>query len=178
MSEFSYPDVGASLSGSAPRGYRALRYGGVVGSGRSVYEAVSEALWRWELHRGAGVVPVSGASRAAAGAEVWFRPWRLPTVLKNLVIAEVMEAAPGELQRTGYAYGTLPGHPECGEALFVVALHDSGDVTFTVTGFSRPVSRFAKAIGPVTNWLQDRANNGYVAAAREVAAAVAAQAPR
>jgi uncharacterized protein (UPF0548 family) len=43
-----------------------------------------------------------------------------------------------EENRRGFAYGTPPGHPEQGEEAFVVALREDGQVTFTVTAFSRP----------------------------------------
>ena len=48
-----------------------------------------------------------------------------------------------EPRRRGFAYGTLPGHPESGEEAFVVELQEDDEVTFTVTAFSRPASTLA-----------------------------------
>jgi uncharacterized protein (UPF0548 family) len=52
-----------------------------------------------------------------------------------------------EPRHKGFAYGTLPGHPERGEEAFALELHDDGAVTFTITAFSRPASLLAKAGG-------------------------------
>jgi uncharacterized protein (UPF0548 family) len=55
-----------------------------------------------------------------------------------------------EGDRVGFAYGTLPGHPESGEEAFVLHRTDDGGVDFTVTAFSRHASLLAKVGGPVT----------------------------
>jgi uncharacterized protein (UPF0548 family) len=38
----------------------------------------------------------------------------------------------------GFAYGTLPGHPERGEEAFLIEQEEDGSVWFTVKAFSRP----------------------------------------
>ncbi len=43
-----------------------------------------------------------------------------------------------EPKRKGFAYGTLPGHPECGEESFIVDQTDDGSVWLTIRAFSRP----------------------------------------
>ena len=43
-----------------------------------------------------------------------------------------------EPKRKGFAYGTLPGHPESGEEAFVVEQTDDGSVWLTIRAFSRP----------------------------------------
>lgn len=53
-----------------------------------------------------------------------------------------------EPHRKGFAYGTLPGHPESGEEAFVVELHDGGAVTFAITAFSRPPTSLAASEVP------------------------------
>ena len=163
MDALTYVDVGASLDSQLPAGYRHFRYGDDVGSGAAVFDAVVESLFNWRLHADAGVRRVSGAAHATVDTDVSLRPWRLPFSLRNRVVAVVDEP-----HRKGFAYGTLPGHPEQGEALFLVAIDDAGAVRFEVSGFSRPVSFAARMIGSVSRLLQDRANNGYVAAARAV----------
>ena len=45
-----------------------------------------------------------------------------------------------EPDRKGYAYGTLEGHPVCGEEAFIVSRREDGSVWFTIrslTGMSR-----------------------------------------
>lgn len=45
-----------------------------------------------------------------------------------------------EPNRKGFAYGTLPGHPESGEEAFIVEQTDDGSVWLTIRAFSRPSS--------------------------------------
>lgn len=45
-----------------------------------------------------------------------------------------------EPNRKGFAYGTLPGHPECGEESFMVHRTEEGSVWLTIRAFSRPAS--------------------------------------
>jgi uncharacterized protein (UPF0548 family) len=40
--------------------------------------------------------------------------------------------------RYGFAYGTLPAHPEEGEELFLVTRGGDDTVRFEITAFSRP----------------------------------------
>jgi uncharacterized protein (UPF0548 family) len=42
--------------------------------------------------------------------------------------------------RKGFAYGTLPGHPETGEEAFIVEYRDDDSVWLTIRSFSRPSS--------------------------------------
>lgn len=42
--------------------------------------------------------------------------------------------------RKGFAYGTLPGHPERGEEAFIVEYRDDDSVWLTIRAFSRPSS--------------------------------------
>jgi uncharacterized protein (UPF0548 family) len=69
-----------------------------------------------------------------------------------------------EPRRRGFAYGTLPGHPECGEESFVVELGDDDAVTFEITAFSRPASRLARAAGPAGRAVQRWVTRRYVKA--------------
>ncbi len=66
-----------------------------------------------------------------------------------------------EPDRYGFAYGTLPGHPERGEEAFVVERRDSGPV-FTIVVFWKPAEVIARLGGPVTRHLQKKATTGYL----------------
>ena len=61
-----------------------------------------------------------------------------------------------EEDRRGFAYGTLPGHPESGEEAFIVQIADDEEVTATIKAFSRPASLLARIGGPVTRRVQLR----------------------
>ena len=53
-----------------------------------------------------------------------------------------------EPRRRGFAYGTLPGHPEDGEESWMVEHRDDGSVWITIRAFSRPATRFWWAVYP------------------------------
>jgi uncharacterized protein (UPF0548 family) len=59
-----------------------------------------------------------------------------------------------EPRRRGFAYGTLPGHPESGEESFVVELRPDETVVFTVTAYSKPGSLLTRVAGPVNHVFQ------------------------
>ena len=67
--------------------------------------------------------------------------------------------APG---RFGFAYGTLPGHPEQGEEAFHVHRDASGVVTVEIVAFSRPASLLARLGSPVARAIQQRTTRSYV----------------
>ena len=70
-----------------------------------------------------------------------------------------------EPDRRGFAYGTLPGHPESGEELFAVR-HDPADdaVYAEVVAFSRHATWWSRAAGPVTSLIQRIVTARYVEA--------------
>jgi uncharacterized protein (UPF0548 family) len=58
-----------------------------------------------------------------------------------------------ERTRKGFAYGTLPGHPFCGEESWVVDRTDDGSVWLTIRAFSRPSQWYWRVI-PVIRMMQ------------------------
>ena len=70
-----------------------------------------------------------------------------------------------EARRCGFAYGTLPGHPECGEEAFIVERGPNGVVTFSIRAFSRPASVLARYADPAGHWVQDLITNRYLRSA-------------
>jgi len=158
---FTYPDPGmtAGLPEAGPAGFRALRVSGVVGHGAEAFGAAADALLGWRMHRRVPLGVAASAERAAPGVRVTLRagPLRAP--------CEVVWAVRGPT-RAGFAYGTLPGHPECGEEAFVLDLGPDGAVRFTVLAFSRPAARYARAAGPLARLAQRAAARRYVGALR------------
>lgn len=63
--------------------------------------------------------------------------------------------------RRGFAYGTLPGHPESGEESFVVELVGD-EVWLEIVAFSRPGALLVKLVGPLSLLLQQTALRAYV----------------
>ncbi|MBC9730572.1 DUF1990 domain-containing protein [Streptomyces sp. TRM68367] len=147
--DFTYDDVGATREqGFCPPGFRAMDVRTRIGEGWEVFRRASEALLTWEMHRALGVGIDATADRAAPGVDV------------TVTLAGVIKApcrviwTVEEPRRAGWAYGTLSGHPECGEEAFVVDRTGDGTVWLTVTAFSRPATWYARAGGPATRGLQ------------------------
>ncbi|MCZ9337436.1 DUF1990 domain-containing protein, partial [Streptomyces sp. TRM76130] len=118
------------------------------GEGEPVFRRAAEALLTWEMHRAVGVGLDAGAERAAPGVDV-------TVTLAGMIKAPCRVVwTVEERRRAGWAYGTLAGHPECGEEAFVVDRTGDGTVWLTVTAFSRPVKWYAKAGGAAARGLQ------------------------
>lgn len=149
---FTYPDVGATARPDAlPPGYQILRHRALVGHGRDAFETAGAAVTTWRMHRATGARVHSTAARAEPGVRL-----RVAVGAGRLeygVPCEVVWTAYEE-NRTGFAYGTLDGHPESGEESFVVELRPDGSVWFTVTAFSRPGCWYTRLGGPLVPVLQ------------------------
>lgn len=154
---FSYPDVGGTADlDSAPARHRVLRRTTEVGS--SFDEAVAR-LMSWRVHEAAGLRVRASSPQVAEGEVVEMQiPW-LPGLRIPCRVVTVVEAP----DRVGFAYGTLPGHPESGEEAFTVA-RSAGRTTFSITAFSRPATRLARLGGPVTVLGQEYFTRRYLAA--------------
>ncbi|MFC7793357.1 DUF1990 family protein [Streptomyces cinereoruber] len=148
----TYREVGATRTPEAlPEGYHHLRYSTVVGHGRAAFAAAGTAVTAWRMHRRSGAGLTADADRAGPGVrvEVSAGVGRFRIAVPCAVIWTVYEK-----DRTGFAYGTLAGHPECGEESFLVTLEPDGAVRFTVTAFSRPAVWYTRLAGPLVPFLQ------------------------
>ncbi len=150
-SRLSYPEAGATRLGPMPDGYHHLHHTTRIGRGREVFDAAGEAVTTWRMHRASGVRLRTTARRAEPGARV-----EVSAGIGPLRIAAPCEVVWAELgrDRAGFGYGTLQGHPECGEESFVVDIRDDGSVWFTVMAFSRPAIRLTRLAGPLVPVLQ------------------------
>jgi uncharacterized protein (UPF0548 family) len=152
MSAFTYPRVGASADPDRlPPGYDVLRVAVPIGAGGAVFAAAGAAVLEWRMHRAIGVRMTATAPRAEPGVRVVVGMGVGP--LRIEAPCEVVWAADGP-RRAGFAYGTLPGHPQRGEESFVVEWGPDDAVTLRVTAFSRAAAWYARAGGPLTRALQ------------------------
>jgi uncharacterized protein (UPF0548 family) len=143
----SYAEVGAT-AGPLPAGYHHVHKSAVIGQGRHRFSEAATAGMRWGMLRGAGLRVESTSEVAAVGSEVIVH---LGPVRAPCRVVYVVE----EPDRRGFAYGTLPGHAESGEELFVVRYDPAnGEVYAQVTAFSRHGTWWSKAAGPGTSLLQ------------------------
>jgi len=164
----TYPEVGASL-GRLPLGYHHQHVGTPIGYGLAQFEAATEHLLRWEMHEHAGLAPRVSDLRVQQGSTAVLRMRVGPLALRVPVrVVTVVD----EPSRRGFAYGTLPGHPERGEESFVVELAPDGTVFFRLAAFSRPGRWYTVLGGPVARAGQLLVSERYVTAVRGAAQSV------
>jgi uncharacterized protein (UPF0548 family) len=159
----TYREIGATFAGGHPDGYHHDRYETVLGHGTETFRTAVQGLKTWKAHRlpgvrvfpqdqeiqtGSTVIVTLGSSRFALAA-----PCRIVSVIE-------------EQTRWGFAYGTLPGHPEQGEEAFVVSCSPDEVVTFEVVAFSRPGDPLVRLSGPIGRGIQRGGTNGYLRALR------------
>lgn len=160
----TYPEVGGT-AGPLPVGYHHLRRSRVIGSGRALLDEAGERLMRWEVQRGAGLRVEPTAERVAEGVEVRvglpLGPVALTAPCRVVYVVD-------EPDRRGFAYGTLPGHPERGEELFLLHLEPGSrgpeTVRFEVVAFSVAAQWWSRLGGPVSRVAQRRIAERYLRA--------------
>lgn len=128
---------------------------------RTDLDGAAADLLGWRVHESAGLKVAASAAVAAPGAVVLMRLGAGPVALRiPCRVLDVVE----EPDRRGFVYGTLPGHPECGEESFVLERRADGTIGFTVSAFSRPATLLARAGGPVSRAMQRFMTGRYLAA--------------
>lgn len=163
----TYNQVGATGSRSLPNGYEHTKRSVVVGNGVVDFERSVKALRGWQGHLYAGAVLSPPQPAIVPGA----------TVLAAIRVLFVCAVVPcrivyvtEEEHRFGFAYGTLPGHPERGEEAFHVRLAEDGVVTFEIVAFSRPANLLARLGHPVNRLIQSRVTGRYLEGIRRYVA--------
>lgn len=165
--ELSYIAQCATITGELPQGFHHLRHETVIGQGDEDFARASEGLRTWQAHRlpGIRVFPTDAPLRTGATVIVTLGTGFAAIVAPCRIIGVVEE--PG---RFGFAYGTLPGHPESGEEAFMATIGDDGTVRFEIRAFSRPGDALTRAAGPVGRGMQSVATKGYLRAMRRYVA--------
>ncbi|WP_231482444.1 DUF1990 family protein [Nocardioides sp. URHA0020] len=155
----TYDEVGATR-GDLPAGYRPAHRRRVLE--RRDFDGAVDDLVRWRVHERAGLWVAASGPAAGPGVIVDMRLGVGPVAVR--VPCRVVYVV-SEPDRAGFAYGTLPGHPESGEELFLLARMGDGRVVFTITAFSRPGTRLTRLGGPVARGIQGRITDRYLRAA-------------
>ncbi|WP_213009062.1 DUF1990 family protein [Paractinoplanes toevensis] len=141
MSDLTYSPVGGTETGLRPPGFRHLFFRMPLGSGSDLYERAGSHVLSFRMHRATGARVVTSGPTAEPGVRltVGVGPLSVPC---EVVWSERTE------RRTGWGYGTLPGHQASGEEAFYVE-HDERDrVWFTVFAYSRPARLPMRLAGP------------------------------
>lgn len=165
-SDLTYPEVGATAAEPLPNGYRHVRRQEPLGVGHDRWVRVADGLRDMMVHRLAGIrIRREDASPRVGGgfaSGLGFARWRLWAPCRFVWVTSTAG-------RYGYGFGTVAGHPECGEEAMEVTVDEAGAVLFTVRAFSRPAVWYARLGGPIATAVQDLVTNRYVAAARRLA---------
>jgi uncharacterized protein (UPF0548 family) len=153
--DFSYPEVGHSLDRSPP-GYNIDHNRVMLGRGRKTFEKACTALRAWTMFPAPWTridpanAPLESGQVVAMLAQVygvwWFNACRIVYTIK--------EDTP--VRRFGFAYGTLPGHVECGEERFSVEWLADDTVWYDLRAFSQPRYWLVKLAKPLARGLQRR----------------------
>lgn len=163
---FSYPDVGATRT-SPPAGYTVDRYCHRLGEGAATFERAVAAVRAWTMFKtgwthlcwpDAPIEPGSVVCSLMSHLGFWS--------LNACRIVYVIEGNPDDdMQRFGFAYGTLPDHAERGEELFSVEYRRADDsVWYVVVAFSQPAHPLARLGFPIARALQRRFRRDSIAA--------------
>lgn len=155
---FTYSELGQTRA-IGPPGYHQFHRSLMIGTGVHRFDGAVKTLLGWDMHRRAGVrVRPSSESVAVDEVAVLRLGWRALGVDAPVRVVYVID----EDRRKGFAYGTLPGHPESGEEAFVLERLDNDKVRFSISAFSRPASRLAKLGGPFSGAVQGWVTNRYL----------------
>lgn len=153
---FSYPDVEATR-GSAPAGYAVDHNRIQLGQGELSFQRARKALWRWRMFELSWVqlcwpnTPVQPGSTVGVLAHVTGAWWL------NVCRVVYTFDETGEVERLGFAYGTLPDHAALGEERFMVEWrHADNTVWYDALSYSQPNHRLARLGGRMARRTQHR----------------------
>jgi len=159
----TYSDLGATLTGGRPEGFHYDHYETTLGHGPEMFQRAVKGLMAWETHHLPGVRVFPEGQEIHTGATVVVT---LGTSLLALAAPCRIVSVIDDETRRGFAYGTLPGHPECGEEAFIVSIASDETVRFAVVAFSRPDDAFVRLSGPLGRAIQKGGTSGYLHALR------------
>jgi uncharacterized protein (UPF0548 family) len=156
---FTYAEVGATGEDRLPAGYAHDVRSHVIGFGEDAFQRAGAHVVNWGLQRSLGFSIFPHATTVEAGATVLMHR-------RLLIVPTRVAYVVNEPRRSGFAYGTLPGHPERGEEYFGVAIDQASVVRFELRVFSSPGTWYTKLGSPVARVVQRLATNTYLRSAR------------
>jgi uncharacterized protein (UPF0548 family) len=154
----TYTPVGRA-TGGAQAGF--TRFERSVELARRDFDAAARDLFAWRLQEGAGLrvwasdVPLRRDTVVLMKLGLGWASLRIPCRVVSVT---------DEPELRGFAYGTLPGHPEAGEERFLLRHHDDGSISLTISAFSRPASVLSRLGGPVSRRAQRSMTDRYLRA--------------
>lgn len=134
----SYPEVGAT-AGRMPSGYDIGSELRKLGEGEAAFARACAAIRSWQPFAIPGIEILHPDVPIAEGFVVASLMWAMGLWSMNgCRIVYVVEEA-GDVERYGFAFGTLLDHAEQGEERFVVSWdHRDDEVRYEIASFARP----------------------------------------
>lgn len=127
---------------------------------RKDFEAAANELMRWRVQTSSGLRVWAEDEPLTTGSVILMRLGLGPFSQK---FACRVRYVIDKTDRRGFAYETLPGHPEVGVEEFVLERRVDG-VYFTVSACGRPRTRVLRALAPVVELVQDAMTRRYLRA--------------
>jgi uncharacterized protein (UPF0548 family) len=159
----TYSEIGASLTGVQPPGFRHDHYEITLGHGTDAFQRAVDGLKTWKAHAVPGLRVFPQEEAITIGTTVVVT---LGTPFLALAAPCRIVGVTDEETRWGFSYGTLPGHPEVGEEAFVVSISPAETVLFEIVAFSRPGAPLVRLAGVLGRGIQKHGTNGYLTALR------------
>ena len=149
--EFTYQEVGCTRETDVA-GFDLDEYRVRLGQGQETFAAACSAMRAWRMFPKRWTGVVHGESDIAAQQTVAvlikvFGLWWLNS-------ARIVYMLGDTDRRFGFAYGTLPGHVECGEERFMVEWDEDDVVWYELRAMSRPRLWFTRLGYPFVRRLQ------------------------
>jgi len=125
----------------------------IIGHGDMDFQKAKIAIENWQMFPKSWTRIAPPNAPIQVGTTVAMNAWFAGMWWRNACrIVYVID----EPHRFGFAYGTLPGHIESGEELFVVSKDELGYIWYEIKAFSRPRHWIAKLAYPLVRRLQAR----------------------
>lgn len=151
----TYSHVGSTLTAAAGRYERSVELGSAPGT----FERAVEGIRAWACHAGIGATIHPPRPPIEVGTDLLvvlpIGPWRM--LVPDRIVAVVDEP-----DRFGFAYGTLPGHPERGEEGFWIERSADGAVRATIRVEATGAWLLARIGAPVVTAFQRVALQRYL----------------
>ncbi len=150
----TYWERGGTDWARMPHGYQHAIERIELGAGEAIWAFAKTAVQDWSFYPNENWIKldVDGPPKLGQQVMVHFRLlglwWRSPCRVVYLI---------DEPNRFGFAYGTLPGHVERGEELFLVSRDpDSGKVSYEIRVMARAQHPIAKLLPGLVKYMQVR----------------------
>lgn len=150
---FTYTQHGATATAVPVSGFDNDSHRVKIGHGNHDFENAKAAIRDWKMFPSGWTIilpqqaPITEGTTIAMYAKAFGLWWR-----NSCRIVYVID----QPNRFGFAYGTLPGHIETGEELFLVEKDENGDIWYQIKAFSRPRHLLAKLAYPLMRQFQAR----------------------